>query len=1335
MTSEGVERAAAAVFVNGRRRGSCALVDRRHALTAQHVVGTQCSAGTEVELHFPAVGARVQAVSVDIGTWARATDVALLALAGELPTGVAVPEWLPYAGATDRVALFGYPLEERELNGIWVQATPAGLTAAGILQIDATGAASSLRGHSGGPVMDATTGAVIGVLVEGSAELRFDRAVPIELLARHCPGLVSWWMFAGDDTQDHFRRRATGQRSIVRGGDLFRGRAAALERIRGSIAADAEMPVVITGQPGAGKSAVLARAALTECERATNPGLAFHARGQGIGELARAVARVAAVPSPSRWQDLVDHLTQRLEGRLALFIDALDEMATDRDIAEAVGFLRELSRLAGVSVTVATRWRSPGAERRARDLPGRLGAIEGGSRDTLVDLDSDRYFDAGDLLAYAEDVMCQRDALRPGPGGAAWEEYRRDPGLRRRLSHAIARRAHRNYLVAAMSAFELSESDEPVDPARRGFHGSTLPGTVGEALTKYLDRLPEGRRQRTEHLLVALSYAEGSGLTDNRWGAFTEALGYARPSQEDLDALRSSGAADYLLQTTGGDSGRTTRLFHQALADHLREGRDARDDQRRLASCLVAELPAGDWSVTPDYLRQHGPAHLAAGGLLDEHLTDVRFLLAVHPEGLIRVLPEAASTAARLTAHVYDLAFHQLATRPAEERSAYLQLAARCAGQDALADALTDAVRTSSWSVVWAQSRPPHPHRVLGRHRGGVNAVPVGDLEGESVVVSGGDDGMVRVWHLDGGAAVGEPWCGHQGEVGAVALGDLDGESVVVSGGEDGTVRVWQLDSGAPVGDPWRGHQGPVQALVVGELAGESVMVSGGEDGTVQVWRLDGGIPVGDPWRGHEGRVSTLAMGRLEERPVVVSGGEDGTVRVWRLDGGSQVGEPWRGHDAPVMAVTVGHLDGQPVVVSGDVDGTLRMWWLDSGAPVGKPWRGHDSVNAVALGELAGRPVVVSSGVDDGTVRLWELDGAAPVGEPWRGHDAIRAVAAATLEDRLVVVSGGADGTVRAWRHDLAAPAGEPWSGHEGRVWSVAVGELEGYPVVVSGGADGTVRVWRLDTGAPVGEPWYGHTGPVWALAVGTLEGRDVVVSGGDDGTVRVWELDGGSPVGEPWCGHDGGVSAVAVGKLEGEPLVVSTGEDGTVRVWRLDGGAPVGEPWRGHDGVIHTAVVAELEGHPVVVSGGADGTVRVWQLNSGAPCGEPWRGHEGRVGAVAAAKLEGRPIVVSGGWDRTVRIWGFEDGGAVGDPWHGHEGGVWAVAVGELDGRPVLLSGAWDGTVGIWQPADGSRQVVDLGSSVQALAFASPGQMIVGTAMGIVVLRLGRTSTGEGRR
>jgi hypothetical protein len=69
---------------------------------------------------------------------------------------------------------------------------------------------------------------------------------------------------------------------------------------------------------------------------------------------------------------------------------------------------------------------------------------------------------------------------------------------------------------------------------------------------------------------------------------------------------------------------------------------------------------------------------------------------------------------------------------------------------------------------------------------------------------------------------------------------------------------------------------------------------------------------------------------------------------------------------------------------------------------------------------------------------------------------------------------------------------------------------------------------------------------------------------------------------------------------------------------------------------------------------------------------------------------------------------------------------------VGELDGRPVFLSGGWEGTVGVWKPTDGDKQVVDLGSSVQALAFASPDQVIVGTAMGIVVLRFGGDGAGQ---
>ena len=81
----------------------------------------------------------------------------------------------------------------------------------------------------------------------------------------------------------------------------------------------------------------------------------------------------------------------------------------------------------------------------------------------------------------------------------------------------------------------------------------------------------------------------------------------------------------------------------------------------------------------------------------------------------------------------------------------------------------------------------------------------------------------------------------------AVAVGTLpDGTPVIVSGGDDGTVRVWRLADGTPVGDPLTGHDGAVRAVAVGTLPdGTPVIVSGGDDGTVRVWRLAAAPPSG----------------------------------------------------------------------------------------------------------------------------------------------------------------------------------------------------------------------------------------------------------------------------------------------------------------------------------------------------------------------------------------------------------------------------------------------------------------------------------------------------------
>ena len=100
-------------------------------------------------------------------------------------------------------------------------------------------------------------------------------------------------------------------------------------------------------------------------------------------------------------------------------------------------------------------------------------------------------------------------------------------------------------------------------------------------------------------------------------------------------------------------------------------------------------------------------------------------------------------------------------------------------------------------------AKPSAPER-LTAHDSPVTAVAAGTLSDRTpVIVSGGEDGVVRVWRLADGTPVGEPLPGHDDGVCAVAAGALpDGTPVIISGGGDGTVRVWRLADGTPIGEP-----------------------------------------------------------------------------------------------------------------------------------------------------------------------------------------------------------------------------------------------------------------------------------------------------------------------------------------------------------------------------------------------------------------------------------------------------------------------------------------------------------------------------------------------------
>ena len=778
-----VARATAAVFVDGQRAGSAVLVGPRYLVTAAHVLQHwDPDAGTavaveQVELEFPGQGpagqpGRAAATRLDLGPAGSEVDVAVLDLGEDRPGWLPepAPMW-PAARPPTTVQVFGYPLDERLLKGVWRQFAVAGPATAGTVQLDWLGDVGTRRGHSGGPVIDTAGHALAGILVEGAERGRFDRFVPVTLIARIWPRLPGPWLITGADrgeARGHFTRRARGQRSIARGGDLFRGRAVALDRVREWLAAD-EPPgqaLVITGQPGAGKSTVLARAALSVEAGHGGPGLAFHARAATFGDFFTALADLTGIDTPASADELVTSLAN-LPGQplTRVVLDALDEAASDLDRRQITEALSELAMMPWLRVAVATRPMTVGSP----FAPGRLlPALGVATRDdpNLIDLDSDTYFDLEGLRQFAAALLAQDGMDHPGPPGAAWTQYRARTAVCDRLAAVIAERAGRNFLVAAMAAVPLSTARTMTDPAAKGFDPAGIPSGVGEALGKYLDRLPDQRRERDRELLTALAYARGTGLDDAAWLAFAGALGYSA-SVADLDALRRSPAADYLLQATTPDRGArpVTRLFHQALTDELlAPPRHQPSDENALLDMLLGQAERTGWKDR--YLREYAAEHAAAAGRLDQLLEDPLYLIAVDPARLVPHLDAARSAPARAAAAVYRQSAHLLARLDLPMRASQLELTAHQLGCRGLAARIADAAPDRPWQTRWSHGRRATGHQVIPGHDGAVHAVAAGALpDGTPVIISGGEDGTVRVWRTADGTPVGEPLTGHDGPV------------------------------------------------------------------------------------------------------------------------------------------------------------------------------------------------------------------------------------------------------------------------------------------------------------------------------------------------------------------------------------------------------------------------------------------------------------------------------------------------------------------------------------------------------------------------------------------
>lgn len=531
--------------------------------------------------------------------------------------------------------------------------------------------------------------------------------------------------------------------------------------------------------------------------------------------------------------------------------------------------------------------------------------------------------------------------------------------------------------------------------------------------------------------------------------------------------------------------------------------------------------------------------------------------------------------------------------------------------------------------------------RTLVGHEDSVNAIAVVD---GARVVSGSDDGKLRLWDVESGATL-RILVGHE-EVKAVAM---IGSDRVVSASVDGALRVWDLKSGETL-FTIEAHAESVDTVTVVESARA---ISASEDGTLRVWDLETGRIL----HALEHECDSVRGVAVAEGGRVISALTGGTLRVWDVESGRTL-SILEGHDGSVNAVAV--VDGSHVVSASD-DCTLRLWSLESHTML-RVFEGHEgSVRAVAVTDVGH----IVSASDDHSIRVWDIGSGATV-HILSGHHG-RVLGVATLDGGLVV-STSDDRTVRVWDFDRSVPLRIP-EGHSSHITSVIAADDD---EVVSASSDGTLRAWDTESGKRL-KTFEGHEDAIQAVVI-TSVGR--IVSASKDCTLRLWDRETGSTV-RAFEGHRDAVTAVAVVDRH---RIVSGSDDRTLRVWDLESGESL-HILEGHRESIWS--VAMIDSRHVVSASG-DSTLRLWDLDTG----ETLRTFVGHRSIVRAVILVDGGRIVTASNDHTLRVWDIKSGKSL-RTLVGHLGLVRGVAA--IDTRRII-SASDDCTLGVWDIESGKR-------------------------------------------
>lgn len=1320
--------------------GSGFLIDDHRVLTCAHVACPTWERTRELWVAFPKSDQfmdrrfRVRDVCApEAPAKRRAQDVAVLVLAesvsGEPAARLRRPT--PSALVGEEWWAFGFP--DGDLFGNSSDGTVGESLAYGWVRLDTASRYPVKPGYSGAALWSPTYQSVVGLVgqASGSGDARAltlhqaDKYLPdqkIALLADWSAeaagetALAAWGWTLDDDPEAgrHWKPRARGVSTDAEQGFRFRGRTAALTEIIDWMTRTAapRKVLMVTGSPGVGKSAVLGRV-VTSADSGIAESLptdddtlraplgsvscAVHAKGKTALEVAEEIATAASAAPPERASDLASVLRAALSERptsaltpFIVVIDALDEATSAQQARLIVRHiaipLAETCADLHVRVLVGSR---------RRDDAGSL-LDPFGTAVRVIDLDSPEFFAAADLAAYTMATLQLLGDERPdNPYG--------DERTARPVAARIAELAEANFLVAGLTARAHGLHDVyAVAPADIAFTP-----TVAAALQEYLVRLPTVDSAPAADALSVLAYAEAPGLPLPLWSAAVEQLTGHHLTEEQLQSLARSSAANFLVETGVNDQNTGVfRLFHQALDDALRRNR-ARlgltvTDERALTLSFIAYGRRLGWDRAPAYLLRSLPRHAVRGRVIDELLTEVEYALHADLRRLIPASGSAFSEAARELAQLLRRTPQAIDCDPARRAALFSVTEA----QEGFGQVYGPLAANGPYRAEWAAVAPRAEEAVLEGHSAEIRSVCALGPASRTLLASASGDGTVRLWDPVTARTV-RRLTPKFGRIRAMCGLIVDGQTYLAVA-TDSDVWLWN-ETGQCAAGHLSGHGSSIRDLCAFDTADGPRLATASADGTVRVWDPSVGQCTA-VLSGHGGWVESVCAVVVDNETLLASGGdeEDGSIILWRPDTGARV-RVLEGHESSVDALCAVEVENHTLLASLGADKTVRLWEPVSGWCV-RTLPGEDLAFTLRAIKVEGNSLLAGTSGD--LVRLLDPE-TGQIAITLQGHsDSVESLCVLSTNSGDLLASGGADHTVRLW--EPAAPRASRVSA----IHALSPAHNGHRVLVAAGGDDGVTELRDPGTGTVV-SALKGNRDWVRALCPLRHLDRPYLAGCGDDGAVWLWDPTATLPLSRrPGVKPAYTMCSVRVGD---RTLLAVGHADGTAWLWD-----PLTNE-TAHFSRFHSGIYAmcpvELSGRPYVATAtdGQDGGVWLWDAVSGE-----------RHKLVAATEtlamctlpVTGRTVLATAHAHGGVCLWDAERGELVGDL-SNHTGAVNAVSV-VGEGGHLLATASSDRTVRLWDVAT-RAPVEEIPVHHPALAVAWVAQrLVVGLDHGLLALSLG---------